>query len=137
MSSSKGCERGVRRWVVEGCGRLDSPTSIEGDLNCRNQVGISRDEHGDVVAVVSGAQSEVEGIVPPRAPSSRSVSGGSRSERVTGSGSVLGAPGVRPSVSGLAGGAPRLRLHQGRRGAPLRKPLVGRSLRVVRPTLPQ
>ena len=61
MSSSKGCERGVRRWVVEGCGRLDSPTSIEGDLNCRNQVGISRDEHGDVVAVVSGAQSKVEG----------------------------------------------------------------------------
>ena len=62
MSSSKGCERGVRRWVVEGCGRLDSPISIEGDLNCRNQVGISRDEHGDVVAVVSGAQSEVEAI---------------------------------------------------------------------------
>ena len=55
MCSSKGCDRGVRRWVVEGCGRLDSPTSIEGDLNCRNQVGISRDEHGDVVAVVSGA----------------------------------------------------------------------------------
>ena len=78
----------------------------------------------------------------PRRACDTGRSGGKRFRRVAQReshriGSALGAPGVRPSVSGLAGGAPRLLLHRERRGVPLRKPLVRRSPRVAPPTLPQ
>ena len=66
-----------------------------------------------------------EGIVPPRAPSSRSVSGGSRSERVTGWGQLLGR--ARSSAQrerACRWGSPAAASSRTARRSSLRKPLV-------------